>query len=247
MPLICPECESANVQPVGEKQYCCQDCGVLLGQYLLPGNTLYHCPKCRAIVLPDAAFCHQCGAELTVLQSLLALKPCPACGRLIPISGSYCSYCRASIVPVHAQDSMTDEGAGRSRESVGCPACGRTIGRTAAVCRYCGVNVQEFIASVRQAGLNNLETFDQRFDQERQQRLKAARESFVSQDPMTLMGIVFAIVMLFINWGLSKLIVDSLVMVEGAQELLYVGLFALLVLGELGLLVAWLRAKTLSR
>ncbi len=247
MPLpICPECSSASLQAAGEKRYRCIDCGALLGQHLLLGNSLDHCSKCQAIVLPDAVYCHQCGAELPVRQALLALKSCPACGRLIPASGSYCSYCRASTVPTNTDASLADEDAGRYRESVGCPACGRTIGNTAAVCRYCGVNVQEFIARVRQAGLNNLEAFDQRLEQERPPWARAAHKSSKPQD--AAIGIVagmmiLVIVALFINWGLAKLVVDRVVEAESVQELFYVGLFALLTMGELGLLIAWLRTK----
>lgn len=198
----CPECGSDAVQPVGERRYRCAQCGALLGAQLLSGNAS-RCPVCRTVAFSDAPYCHQCGAELQPVQSFITLRSCPSCEQLVPARGAVCPYCRAEIV---AQGTVAS--AAPQRESVGCPACGRTIGQAAQVCRYCGVNVDEFIANLRQDGLERLERAErvaavERRRQHRQGELDIRKQRLAVALAAAFVGLVV------LSWALFQLKSDG--------------------------------------
>jgi predicted RNA-binding Zn-ribbon protein involved in translation (DUF1610 family) len=96
-------------------------------------------------------------------------------GKHVPSSSFFCPYCGAAIPrPELAESTYTwsDSSApatGRYRESDGCPSCGRTISPAAQVCPYCGVDVEAFIASLRQQTLHKLDQYEQAEQEQRQQ------------------------------------------------------------------------------
>ena len=154
--LACPKCGSTDVQPAGAEQYRCAQCNSTLGLYPLPGTSQAFCPQCRAPLVQDALYCHQCGAWA---QTLVAVRPCASCGRTAPITGSFCPYCRAPI-SLPEESGQLGEWALRHRETAGCPACGQTIGPTAQTCPYCHVNVEAFLAPLRQQAMSGVAAFD---------------------------------------------------------------------------------------
>lgn len=190
--LTCPRCGSTNVQPAGQGQYVCQQCQAQLRAQRLPhsGASLPRCPHCKRIILEDALFCHACGETL---QTLVPFAACPACQQGVPAGSRFCPYCRAEITPAGASeyeclDQASGQAAGRLRESDGCPACRRTIGPAAQVCRYCGINVEEFLVSLRQSP-ERLEQFDREFEREQRQHYVQPIEFSPFWIPAALMGL----------------------------------------------------------
>lgn len=47
------------------------------------------CPKCRALLRPDFAFCFACGQEMT--------RACPACHRPVEPGWANCAFCGAKL------------------------------------------------------------------------------------------------------------------------------------------------------
>ena len=195
--LTCPKCGATDVQAAGEKQYRCVQCGAALGLYPLPSTGAIHCPQCRATVLGNALFCHQCGASV---QTFFAAQLCPACGQLMPAASSFCPYCRTSIVSPEGE--MSHESV-RRHESLGCPACGRDIGPIAQVCPYCGVNIEAFLAPLRRQAMDNLAKKDKE-DQEFKRRWQQDRQS--SPTNRTFVAVALALSLLLLI-GLTLLVV----------------------------------------
>ncbi len=196
--LTCPKCGTADVQATGERRYHCAQCGTALGLYPLPSAGAIHCPQCRATVLGDALFCHQCGASV---QTFFAAQPCPACGQLMPAASSFCPYCRTSIVSPEGE--MSHESV-QHREPLGCPACGHDIGPTAQVCPYCGVNIAAFLAPLRRQAMDNLakkDKEDQEFKRRWQQdhRSPPTNRTFVAAAlALSLLLLIGLVLLLFI-------------------------------------------------
>jgi len=139
--LVCPQCASSNIQTVEGNRYRCEQCDSVLEMRVVTGDApeprpaleaeAGYCSQCRAIVLSNARFCHQCGAEV---QTLRVLRACPICGKAIPSVSSFCPYCRAQLdLP----------------QEIGCPACGQSIAPTATLCSHCGVDIEGFLAPLR--------------------------------------------------------------------------------------------------
>lgn len=173
--LACLKCGAMGIQAIGTGQYRCDQCGALMG--IFAGTA--RCPRCQNAVLGEAAFCHTCGAALQ--HQVTLLSPCPACSQQVPGGSRFCPYCGTTIPQPEPDGSAypwSDSSApvtGRYRESDGCPSCGRTIGPVARSCPYCGVDVEAFIAKLRQQTLAKLDQYDQA-DQEQRQRESARQK-----------------------------------------------------------------------
>jgi hypothetical protein len=207
--LTCLKCGATDIQAVGAGQYRCSQCNTLLGLF---GAGAAQCPHCRNAVLSEAAFCHMCGAAL---QRLAVLNPCQACGQQVPGGSLFCPYCGAGIAQPELAESVSTWGdssapvTGRYRESDGCPSCGRTIGPTAPVCPYCRVNVEAFIASLRQQTLPRLEQYEQT-EQETRRRERSQWERQELEAAATWrMILLLGILILMMGGSLAVLVVIS--------------------------------------
>lgn len=231
----CPECGSDAVQPVGENRYRCVQCGAWLGAQLLPAAGAIRCPVCQAVAFGDAPYCYQCGAELRPVQSFVTLRSCPACEQFVPARAVYCPYCRAEMTA--AGMTVAIDSAGPQRESVGCPACGRTIGAAARVCRYCGVNVDEFIANLRQEGLERLERAEQADAAERQRRHRQGELD--SRKPGLALGLALVVVLVVLgalSWAATWLSSEA----DGMQNgLVAAGVVGILIVAALAGALVW--------
>ncbi len=131
MLLICPKCGATEVQSAGGGQYRCARCDILLELRPLADAAAAYCLQCHAIVLSNAPYCHQCGAEV---QTLHVTRACPICAKTIPVAGVFCPYCRAQLdLP----------------KEIGCPACGQSIAPTVTLCPHCGADIEGFLAPLR--------------------------------------------------------------------------------------------------
>ena len=128
------------------------------------------CPKCKAALEKDAAFCRFCGTPINNSKPIPpkpdpdptpAPKPepktkdgkviCPYCGARHMAGTANCKYCGTAIIgtsgpkddPVVIEDSIPAPPAptGKAERTAVCPHCGARQGEKTAKCKYCGTSM----------------------------------------------------------------------------------------------------------
>ncbi|MCD6382939.1 MAG: zinc ribbon domain-containing protein [Thermoplasmata archaeon] len=79
---------------------------------------VFRCPKCGAIVDPNAPRCPNCGVEFEI-----GSYACPECGGPVSLEDIYCPHCGALLLA----------------EPYACPRCLRIVPPESTRCPWCGV------------------------------------------------------------------------------------------------------------